>query len=112
MAPIALLRAGRWSGLSLVIIVVLLSGFGLLALYLVGLAIRALQGPVQRSRSGRYAVGEPDQHQPGAGSKSLVEPLAGEQPYDDAERELEPDRSVSAEAFPVLLHRYRRAALS
>src|SRR5438270_13684023 len=67
--------------------------------------VRALERSPDGARSGSESVCQPDQSEDAVGTELLVEPLSTEQTDQNAQRQFKADSSISADTFPVLLHK-------
>src|SRR5450432_1754730 len=76
-----------------------------LSFLLFGFAVCTFERSPDGARSSRESVCQPDQSQDAVGAELLVEPLSTEQTDENAQRQLEANSSVSANTFPVLLHK-------
>src|SRR5450432_3440603 len=76
-----------------------------LSFLLFGFAVCTFERSPDGARSGSESVCQPDQSEDAVSAELLVEPLATEQTDENAQRQLEANSSVSANTFPVLLHK-------
>ena len=81
------------------LLVVLLPGVSLAPLFVFEFTLRRLDGPQQTPHPSSDAKAEANEGQPRRTTKLLVEPLPAEEPKQNAESELEPNRPVRAQAL-------------
>ncbi|HWZ89599.1 MAG TPA: hypothetical protein VNW92_12135 [Polyangiaceae bacterium] len=86
-------------------VIELFSRLLILSFLLFCFTIRALERSPDGARSSGESVCQPDQSEDAVGTELLVEPLSTEQTDQNAQRQFEADSSVSADTFPVLLHK-------
>src|SRR5688572_24657040 len=94
---------------SIVFITESFSCFAFAPVELLGFLGRPTRRSVERSGRRGNAIRDPDDGEPRARSELLVEPRPAEKADDDAQHDLDADRSVASDGFPVLLHSGKRS---
>jgi hypothetical protein len=77
-------------------LVILLSGLEFEPIFLFNFALGSLQSPPEAANSGSHAKTQPDEGEPGSCAQLLVQPLATEQPEQDAQGKFEPNSPVGS----------------
>lgn len=89
------------------------SRFSILFLLLFCFSIRSLERSPEGATACCDAEPESDEGQPPVGPEFPVEPSSSEEAEQDAQREFQTNRRVSADPFPAIVHRYcKKAALN
>jgi hypothetical protein len=78
-----------------------------------GVAIGAFEGSPYRPHSSCDSETESDEGEPASRVKLLSEIPTSEETSENTQRELEPDRRITTDSFPAIVHQYcKNAALT